>query len=224
VRAKRLDRLYDRFGRDERLRLLVAALARHDEREAQRLWEKCPRATVRGPAPAFTDAFEFLQRSVTAITVLLEPKLSKLELLESLRELWAVLVDQIAHAAAFAVWDGTELPLHAELPGVVFAATSEPGQRTLAQFDQLIAALRLEIATVANGWAQFLDDHVQTALPELLSAFRTDSTEAITVALGWEYDPQGVEAWRQFLLDARDWQLRGSPKPAVLDLSAEADR
>jgi hypothetical protein len=224
VKAKRLDRLYDRIGRDERLRLVVAALARHDERDAQRLWEQCPRATVRGPALAFTDAFEFLQRSVVAISVLLEPKLSQLQLLETLRDTWAVLLDQIAHAAAFAVWDATEPPLRAELPGVVFAATSEPGQEMLAQLERLTYALRLEIATVANGWAQFLDEHLNIALPELLAAFRCDSAAAISAALDWEHDQAGVEDWKQFLSETHRWQLRGGPKPTVPDLSAEGER
>ena len=58
--------LYDHFSPQERLVLLLEAMARGDEAEARRLRSSCPRKDYRGPDAAFDDRFH-MAFDITAI-------------------------------------------------------------------------------------------------------------------------------------------------------------
>jgi hypothetical protein len=55
VKKDSLGKLYDRFTGEERFRLLIEALSRADEEEAERLAETCPRTTYSMSEHAYGD-------------------------------------------------------------------------------------------------------------------------------------------------------------------------
>jgi hypothetical protein len=85
VRKDRLGKLYDRFDPEERFRLSLKALARGDEREAQRLSASCPLRTYTMKDLAYCDRVRASRQITTVLYVGLAPILAKLQMIEAFR-------------------------------------------------------------------------------------------------------------------------------------------
>src|SRR5215208_5668136 len=78
--------MYDRLTSETRFRLVIDALAREDEREAERLSNTCPREAYRINAPAFTKRLRASQLIVSCICLELTEALGMLRTIEAYRE------------------------------------------------------------------------------------------------------------------------------------------
>lgn len=78
-------RLYDNFRPQERLVLVLEAMARGDETEADRLRHACPRKTYTGPDAAFEDRFHLALDIVAIVSIDLRSLVSQLRILH-----WAI--------------------------------------------------------------------------------------------------------------------------------------
>ena len=78
-------RLYENFRPRERLVLVLEAMARGDEAEADRLRHACPRKTYTGPDAAFDDRFHMVLDIVTVVSIDLRSLTGQLRILH-----WAI--------------------------------------------------------------------------------------------------------------------------------------
>jgi hypothetical protein len=85
VRQDRLGKLYDRFMPEERFRLTLEALARGDEKEADRLSESCPRRTYTMNELAYGDRMRAGLQITLVVCLDLAPHLAKLRMIEAFR-------------------------------------------------------------------------------------------------------------------------------------------
>ena len=99
-------KLYEQFQPPERLTLLIEAMARNDDGEAERLQRSCPRATYTGRDPAFEDRWDMAFDVMAVVCIDLRCLWGKLHVLG-----WVLAeVREMATAqnitAAFAFLDG----------------------------------------------------------------------------------------------------------------------
>jgi hypothetical protein len=72
---KKIDKFYDTFTPDERVKLALAAMGRNDEAELRRLWDTCPRKNYRMQDAAFDDRMDavlLIAKSVLSYLLLIE--------------------------------------------------------------------------------------------------------------------------------------------------------
>lgn len=216
MRRLRLDGLYGQLDPDERLRLVVEANARDDEREADRLFASCPTVRLIEPEPEFARAYETATLFTLFAVSMLEPPLAKLALLESLARAAAFAAETTAHAAALAVWQRCELPLQASLTEAVFAETATAAGWLPDVLQRLIDNLRTTVASVAHGWEQVAQEQLGMPLLTLLAAFSPDARPAVAAALEWEPDPAAAADLASTWSAAWAWKLGRGPKPQLL--------
>ena len=155
MKGARLSRHYDRLEALERFRLIIAAQARNDEVELERLASSCPRGRYECPEAAVHDRLELAQEFVLALLVELGPPAAKLELLGGVRSAAEFFFEQAAEEAAFAASAASAPSLPDEVTEAVSEAAREPGERLLAALAEFEALLASEAAAVAHGFAGF---------------------------------------------------------------------
>ncbi len=85
------DRHYHTLSPHERFVLLIEAMARRDDAEADRLEDTCPHFTFRGEDQAFRDRMRQLYMIASRVALNLEGPMAQLRLMRTFQE----------HAAAF---------------------------------------------------------------------------------------------------------------------------
>ena len=223
MRRIRLDGLYGRLDPEERLRLIIEANARGDEREVDRLFASCPTVRLRGPEPEFSHAFETATLFTLLAVSMLEPTLAKLSLLEGVSKAAEFAADTTAHAAAFEVWRGTEPPLQADLTEIVFAETAKAAGWLPDVLRQLIPTLRTQAASIAHGWDEVVREQLGIPLLTLVAAFQPGMHAAIAAALKWEPDPAAAAELASTWSAAWKWLLGHGPKPQLIFPPDELD-
>ena len=83
---KGLGKLYDRLTPEERFRLDIEAHARGDERESQRLVDSCPIRNYNMTDWAFSGRWQTATEIVMAVCVDLSQHMSRLNMIDALRE------------------------------------------------------------------------------------------------------------------------------------------
>jgi hypothetical protein len=106
VNTKALARHYDRLEPDERFRLVVEAVARGDEQEADRLAAACPRKVYRVIDAEYGDRIRVSSEIVSAVVLDLGPRLGKLRMIEAFREFLPLFLGRGMDVAAMAWLDG----------------------------------------------------------------------------------------------------------------------
>jgi hypothetical protein len=106
VNTKALARHYDRLEPDERFRLVVEAVARGDEQEADRLAAACPRKVYRVIDAEYGDRIRVSSEIVSGVVLDLGPRLGKLRMIEAFREFLPLFLGRGMDVAAMAWLDG----------------------------------------------------------------------------------------------------------------------
>lgn len=101
-----LARHYDKFKPDERFRLVIEALARGDEQEADRLAAACPRKIYREVDAEYGERVRVSSEIISAVVLDLGPRLGKLRMIEAFREFLPVFLGRGVDVAAMAWLDG----------------------------------------------------------------------------------------------------------------------
>jgi hypothetical protein len=193
--SRRLDRGYAALNSSERARLAVAALARCDEREHDRLESTCPRRHYLGFERGYVTVVQLASEFTTAFAAIeVAPRAAKLELLERIR---VIATELLAPA-------GSDTPDHVD--------ESTPDGSTL--FFKVLAEterrLALEAAAVAHGFAAFSVDVFGIEASELLAAFARPFDTQFDRLAATEADPELVEAARGEWTQAWRDRLRAS--------------
>ena len=103
-----LGKLYNRFTSEERFRLVIEALSRGDEEEAERLAETCPRATYIMSEPAYGDRLRASSEIAMVLCLDLAPRLAKLRMIEAFQEILPNRFNRCIDEAQFAYLEGQE--------------------------------------------------------------------------------------------------------------------
>lgn len=99
-------RHYDKLTPEERFRLVIEALARSDEQEADRLAAACPRKVYREIDAEYGERIRVSSKIVSAVIVDLAPRLAKLHMIEAFREFLPMFLGRGMDVAAMAWLDG----------------------------------------------------------------------------------------------------------------------
>jgi hypothetical protein len=212
VRGDRLDRYYDLLGPLERFRLVVAAQARDDEPELDRLLRTCAREHYSLPDPVFGDRVEFSRVVVLVLIADLLPVLAKRELLETLTRpvgpkhsslgFAALSIGQAIDAAAFAAVQVLRVD-DEEQQDEVFervAAAGEPAvKRFLDRLDELEQKLQRDAASQVQGFARFCRDELELDPLLLCRAFAAPLADEVEPLLELEADDEAARAYAETL-------------------------
>ena len=99
-------RHYDKLEPEERFRLVIEALARSDEQEADRLAAACPRKVYREIDAEYGERLRVSSEIVSAVVLDLGPRLGKFRMIEAFREFLPVFLGRGMDVAAMAWLDG----------------------------------------------------------------------------------------------------------------------
>jgi hypothetical protein len=103
-----LGKLYNRFTGEERFRLVIEALFRGDEEEAESLSETCPRATYTMSELAYGDRLKASSQITMVLCLDLTPRLAKLRMIEAFQEILPYLFNRSIDEAHSSYLDGHE--------------------------------------------------------------------------------------------------------------------
>jgi hypothetical protein len=106
MKKEKLGTLYDRFTGEERFKLLIAALARGDEKEAKSLVGSCPRETYRIHELTFTAPYKASMIITIGLCLDLAPLLTSMRMVEALREILPLTSNLCEYEATLAYLDG----------------------------------------------------------------------------------------------------------------------
>jgi hypothetical protein len=212
VRSNRLDRYYDLFDPVERFGLAVAAQARDDESELERLYRTCPRRRYCLPDPAFADRFEFAREVVIVAMVDLLPVLAKLRVLEALTTpvrpeaspsgVAAFYFEQAIDAAAFAAIQALavdEEEREDELFEQVAAAAEPARQRFLTLLDELERELQRNAASQLEGFGRFCRAELELDPLLLFRAFALPFVAEVEPLLELDVDDELARSYAETL-------------------------
>jgi hypothetical protein len=198
--GRRLDRGYEHLAAGERFRLLVAAEARADEAEVERLLRTCPRRIFELREPAFTDRIERSHELTMAVVGGLYAIAGRLAAIDAVEHAARVLFTAAADEAEYEAFRIT----NAEQPAVRRAVRRERSHLR-RMLRRLRRSLVSEGAAVAGAFAAVCQDELQVEPRVLIGA-----VAAPFVALYDRFDseqPHGeaFEAVRSELCDA--WRI-----------------
>jgi len=106
VNTNAVARHYDKLKPDERFRLVIEALARDDEQEADRLAAACPRKVYSEIDARYGERIRVSSEIVSAVILDLAPRLGKLRMIEAFREFLPLFLWRGMDVAAMAWLDG----------------------------------------------------------------------------------------------------------------------
>jgi hypothetical protein len=189
VNLKGVQRLYDRFAPDERLRLAITALAREDDAEAERLGRSCPRKTYTATDPDYVDRLEASDGVTLCILAELLPHLAKLRMVAAFRLYGEYLEGLQEDAAVIAYLDGRAAGLAAarqgargrgtprrpadEDPGLAAATERAAEHRRLFErlCDRLGARVAAEVRISWDAFGRFCRDDLGLEPEALVAAW-----------------------------------------------------
>jgi hypothetical protein len=201
----------------ERFRLIIAAQARNDEVELERLASSCPRERYECPEAAVHDRLELAQEFVLALLVELGPLAAKLELLGGVRSAAALFFEQVAEEAAFAASRVHAPTQRDELAEAVSEAAREPGERLLAALAEIEALLATEAAAVAHGFAGFCRDELELEPATVLCAFARPALPQLERLLEQPPEAEAAATYEAGLLGIWRWRLGLQADPPPLE-------
>lgn len=217
MKGARLSRHYDRLGALERFRLVVAARARDDETELERLTASCPRETYQACEAAVCDRLELMQEFVLALLVELGPLAAKLELLGGIRSEAALFFEQAAEKAALAASAASTPALRDEVAEAVSEAAREPGERLLDALAEIGALFASEAAAVAHGFAGFCRDELELEPATVLCAFARPALPKLERLLEQPPEAEAAAAYTAGLVGIWRWRLGLQADPPPLE-------
>lgn len=225
MRNDKLGKLYDRFDPDERLRLVLEAAARGDEKDIKRLRDTCPLETYRAIDIAFSDRISGSLKMAMMLCQLLAPSLTELRTLAAFREVLSYAFDHCINKVRLAYVIGHETGASG-----AWKAAGKKGDPPIglwkgtAQKDN--AAMEAE-----QGDLHVITGHLREAiagflLNELEARERRTVSEALTI---WEafttfcneqlqLEPETlVQAWVEPILHEIE-ELENLPEPPEVDV------
>jgi hypothetical protein len=201
----------------ERFRLVVAARARDDEVELERLTASCPRETYQACEAAVFDRLELMSEFVLALLVELGPLAAKLELLGGIRSEAALFFEQAADEAAFAASAASTPALRDEVAEAVSEAAREPGERLLDALAEIGALFASEAAAVAHGFAGFCRDELELEPATVLCAFARPALAQLERLLEQPPEAEAAAAYTAGLVGIWRWRLGLQADPPPLE-------
>lgn len=217
MKGIRLSRHYDRLEALERFRLVVAARARDDETELERLTASCPRETYSGYEAAISDRLELIQEFVLALLAELGPLAAKLELLGGVRSAAEFFFERAVEESAFAASAASMPALRDELAEAVSEAAREPGERLLAALAEIEALLASEATAVAHGFAGFCRGELELEPATVLCAFAQPALAQLERLLEQPPEAKAAAAYEAGLVGIWRWRLGLQADPPALE-------
>jgi hypothetical protein len=185
----KIERQYDQLTSDERFRLLVAALARGDQREEERLWRSSSRASYRMPEAALGDRYQLAWQLVALLLLKLEPVLARVELLRALRPLLEAMCESIADSAAFAAFTAAAKRDQKRTAEDVITATEPASRRLFGLLDRLEKSLVAQAGATSHAFASCSRDELGLEPETLLAAFYPERLAEVTQLFDGTADP-----------------------------------
>ena len=195
--TRRLERGYEHLAARERFRLLIAAEARADEAEVERLLRSCPRRLFELADPAVTDRIECSQRVTVAVVSALHAIVSKLAVLDAVEHAARIRFTAAAEEADYETFRLTD----ATQPTVRRAVRREGG-RLRGMLRRLRRELLAEGATVAHAFAAFCRDDLEVEPRAMVAAVLADCDGLLEQFICELPDPDALAATRSLLSDA----------------------
>jgi hypothetical protein len=195
--AKAFEKLYDEFTAEERFRLVIAAMARADKADVERLGRTCPKKTYTMSDAAYSDRLEVCETLTLVILLELMPKLAKLRMVDVFRyigEYLGGLIDDATcivymagyKAGAGEAWkragrkgDAPEMaPDDTELDDL------RSGTEELrARIEGLLNGLRDELArdarTARDAHVRFCSEHLNLSSADVMNAFAPNARQQL---------------------------------------------
>lgn len=190
----RLERSYSSLRTGERARLAIAALARGDEREHERLTGTCRKQKYVGCEHAYVQVVELASEFATVFAAIeIGPRGAKLELLGAI------------HLLAVE-W------LTAQEPADSVQPTGRHGSADfLAVLEAGVEALASEAAAITRGFDEFCRAELRMEVAQLIGAFARPFSDDFERLAANAADPDEVAAYREEM--CRAWRRRRGLSP-----------
>lgn len=191
---RRLERAYENLTANERFRLVVAAEARSDDADVDRLLRSCPVVTQRLNDPAFSDRLECAFELTTAIVATLFTVTRNLDGVEA--------VGQAAKIFFLAAADEAESEAF-RITGTLQPSIRHVGIPVRRRFARLLRRLRTTLhtegASIAHAFANFCHDELELDPREMLTAVDPETVALFDRFVGFSPDADQVESIRSQL-------------------------
>jgi len=201
--TRNLDRVYDRLEPWERFQLALAAQARDDDRDAERLARTCPRRSYQGGEPEFLEPLELACELAHAFAAEILPLAGRLDVAEAAAELAAVHFQILADSVEF-----IDVHAHASkgFRREVCDAIKETSERYVAFLARIRETLTATGATAAHAFAAFCEHELGVEPETLLGAFARITLPAYERFAANPADPEEVANYHAALAGA--WRCR----------------
>jgi hypothetical protein len=189
---------YGRLEPEERFRAALAAAARDDDQEYDRLWETCPMRHYSMTDAAFTDRWRASSHLALAVAVDLGPRLANLRMLAAVRE-------TLPHAIALGVDVGVPDPGELEPEDVERIIEKTLGRA----FDGAQEHIRSQAAAVYEAFCRVCREELRVEAETVLRAFLGPlhhDALGLDQLDGAEPDEDALGEWREMF--ARKWRER----------------
>jgi hypothetical protein len=203
--TRRLERGYERLSAGERFRLTVAAEARADSAELERLLRSCPRLSYRLCDPAFGDRCERSFELTMGVLAELQAIAGKLDVVAAAEQAARVLFAAAADEADFEAYRIT-----GHMPAVRRAVRRERG-RFRGLLRRVRRTLLTQGATLAQAFAVVCREELEVDPQQLFAAVAAPYTGLYEEFLAESADADALEAMRAELSDA--WRIGISEQP-----------
>lgn len=197
--TRRLEQGYAGLTASERVRLVIAALARDDESEHERLCDSSPKQRYLGCEVAYVDVMQLANEFATGFAAVeLGPRAAKLDVLEGTR----AVVDELFGPDRECEPDGGEQAgsddADAALDGLV--------EVLLDLLDRVADRFATESAEIAGGFGAFCEHELGVDGADMIAAFARPFADTYQRFVAIEGDPAAVSAVCDELCDV--WQQR----------------
>ena len=148
---------YDLLTPDERLSAAIAAMARGDDQEVERLQSACPRVTYRMLDAEFTDPFYYSYEVARSFSMGALDMLASVHLLAALRDMTRLRAVSMERGFALGLAAVGQIPgagaALRNLDSVVAALTA-----TADEYDSALATRLVELKSLDAGYRRFCED------------------------------------------------------------------
>jgi hypothetical protein len=227
-----LNKLYDRLAPEERFRLVVEALSRGDDEEAERLADSCPRKGYIMNELAFQDRLRTISQITMVMFLDIFPLLAQLQVIDALRATLPRLLIAYLKEIVFAYvvghntgskrawkaagktgdppgWKQGEIdPATAEVDlGAISARLEEATQVFMGHLDNVEHHIAREARTIWKAFGSFCSEELGLEPEKLVKALFESAPEWLEKLEGTleplETDPDGLEEYRDAM--KRTW-------------------
>lgn len=202
MKGPRIDQHYDRLEPLERFRLAVAASARNDGVERDRLMASCPRESYSMPSVAVLHRLDLAEAFVIALIAELESVEARLRLLRGLRPFVECVLDRVVDNTSFALCcEVVPTEHHDAVLSAIENAASEPRIRLLTVFERIEADLLGHSAALVHGFAAFARSELGLQATTLIAAFADSKISRFEESLAAVPDSDAVAGVQQTFLE-----------------------